>query len=169
MTCPRTLVAMMALSCSLTASACSSTTGGAQPARAAASSADGTSAALKFARCMREHGVQMEDPGPDGQMQIPLKGADGQSSTQAQKACEQVLGSAPMGGGGAPNPADQKRLMEQALSFAKCMRSKGIKMPDPSIDSSGMVRINPPANPDDPQTDAAAHQCEYLLGVAGKK
>jgi hypothetical protein len=51
---------------------------------------------LKFAQCMREHGVDIPDPQPGGGLQLRVpKGGDKKLET-AQKACEQKL---PGGGG----------------------------------------------------------------------
>jgi hypothetical protein len=47
---------------------------------------------VKFAQCMREHGVNMEDPGPEGGLRI--KGNPGDMSREkmekARKACESL-------------------------------------------------------------------------------
>jgi hypothetical protein len=54
-------------------------------------------ALVKFAKCMRQHGVDMPDPGPDGRMQIP---SGAQAKLQAaQQQCNQLL---PGGGPGGP-------------------------------------------------------------------
>jgi hypothetical protein len=46
-------------------------------------------ALLKFTRCMREHGVDIPDPGPDGKMQVP---SGSQAKLQeAQQQCQQFL------------------------------------------------------------------------------
>jgi hypothetical protein len=45
----------------------------------------------QFAKCMREHGVKMDDPGPDGGIVIARKKGDGLSDEEfeaAQKACQ---------------------------------------------------------------------------------
>jgi hypothetical protein len=46
-------------------------------------------ALLKFTKCMREHGVNIPDPGPDGKMQVP---SGSQAKLQAaQQQCQQFL------------------------------------------------------------------------------
>jgi hypothetical protein len=52
-------------------------------------------AMVKFTQCMRAHGVNIPDPGPGGQMQIP-NGVAQDKLQQAQQACQQYL---PGGGG----------------------------------------------------------------------
>ncbi|WP_157430580.1 hypothetical protein [Actinomadura macra] len=50
---------------------------------------------VKFAQCMREHGVDMKDPSPDGELQLPSGDLD---SGKVQKAREACRGSLPGGG-----------------------------------------------------------------------
>jgi hypothetical protein len=50
---------------------------------------------VKFAKCMRDHGVDMPDPGPNGQMQIPT-GVSQEKLQAAQQQCSQYM---PGGGG----------------------------------------------------------------------
>jgi hypothetical protein len=52
-------------------------------------------AMVKFTQCMRAHGVDIPDPGPNGQMQIP-NGTAQDKLQQAQQQCQQYL---PGGGG----------------------------------------------------------------------
>ncbi|HXA28402.1 MAG TPA: hypothetical protein VN193_06610 [Candidatus Angelobacter sp.] len=66
--------------------------------------------ALKFAQCMRQHGVDMPDPkqqGSGGIMQAAPSGVDPSSKTfqDAQNACQQYFG--PPGGKGGPGPSTQ--------------------------------------------------------------
>lgn len=66
--------------------------------------------ALKFAQCMRQHGVDMPDPkqqGGGGIMQAAPGGIDPSSKTfqDAQNACQQFFG--PPGGKGGPGPSTQ--------------------------------------------------------------
>lgn len=52
--------------------------------------------ALEFARCMRSHGIQVPDPGPDGTLE--LNDVNPQSATfeAAQNACQHLMGKAPL-------------------------------------------------------------------------
>ncbi|TMR06326.1 hypothetical protein ETD83_04905 [Actinomadura soli] len=45
----------------------------------------------KFAQCMREHGVDIPDPGPDGQITIPSAGAGMDAVEKARAACRGSL------------------------------------------------------------------------------
>ena len=55
---------------------------------------DRQEASLKFAKCMREHGVEMEDP-KNGR--ITIKSGPGQQKTmeKAQQACQKFMGGGP--------------------------------------------------------------------------
>ncbi|MFI0407625.1 hypothetical protein [Actinomadura sp. 3N508] len=46
---------------------------------------------VKFAQCMREHGVDVPDPGPDGQIKIPSGAVSPEAVEKARKACRGSL------------------------------------------------------------------------------
>ncbi|WP_433462698.1 hypothetical protein [Spirillospora sp. CA-128828] len=46
---------------------------------------------VKFAQCMREHGVNIPDPGPDGQITIPTQRVDRSKAEKAREACKGSL------------------------------------------------------------------------------
>ena len=125
---------------------------------------DPSEAPLKFAQCMREHGVDMPDPTvtADGGVMIavgaPAEAGGGTTGDSpdtkefeaANKACEHFMKDA-MGQFDPPSEEDQKKMQEQALAFSKCMRDHGIDMPDPqfSADGGGLsVSIGGPADSD---------------------
>jgi hypothetical protein len=122
-------VAMLALS------ACDSSGG---EAAAPSSSAAPQDKALKYAQCMREHGVPMEDPKVEGggvQLTVPSGSAlDPAKQKTAEEACKQY---APFGQPGQqPDPVRAQQL----LKYSQCMRENGVeKFPDPD---GGMLRMN---------------------------
>jgi hypothetical protein len=91
--------------------------------------------ALDFAKCMREHGIDMPDPEVDDQGRIKVRvGAGGagkrpdpQKLEAAQKACGSLMG----GGGDGPAQLDPEDR-DAMVAFARCMREHGIDMPDPT-------------------------------------
>ena len=99
-------------------------------------------AQLKFARCMRSHGVNVPDPkpGPDGGPGNIRVGGPGKDSIapqvmqRANAACQKYLEAV------APklSPEQQTELRDQALKFAQCMRSHGVDMPDPEVGKGGL-------------------------------
>ena len=147
------------------------------PAASAApeASVDPEDAALAFAQCMREHGVDMPDPqvGSNGEMTFSIGvgpgNADVEKMQAAQEACQDLMPRSM----GEPREltAEQKDAM---LGFAQCMRDQGIDMPDPEFENGGMVRIGggPGSNGGtgpafDPRSDdfqAAAEECRAQYG-----
>jgi hypothetical protein len=103
-------------------------------------SSDPQQAALAYARCMRQHGVNLPDP---------------------EQVCRTYL---PDGGPTVDPPTPQ--MLQQTLAFARCMRQHSINIPDPKpgsgIDARG-------ANPNGPKFNAAQRACQPLLPNAGNK
>jgi hypothetical protein len=107
---------------------------------------DPAEAALQFAECMREHGIDMPDPTvtDEGGIAVQIGGPDGESGTgpdpkemeAANKDCEHFMKDA-TAGFDPPSEEDQKKMQEQALAFSKCMRDHGIDMPDPQFSADG--------------------------------
>jgi hypothetical protein len=107
---------------------------------------------LQFAKCMREHGIDMPDPtisesgsggvmvaigGPgDGSGDASIGRPDPKEMEAANKDCQHFLADATKGFE-APSEEDQKKMQEQALAFSKCMREHGIDMPDPQFSADG--------------------------------
>jgi hypothetical protein len=146
--------------------------------RGGTASADGQDrafeGALRFAKCMRDHGVDMPDPKRDSNGGIRLKAGIGAGADRAklkdpkmraaQSACRKYLEN---GGGQPPDPAQQAKLQDAFVAYAGCMRGKGIDMPDPKVRGHGVqMRLT---NPDSPAFKAADKACHHFLaGVGGK-
>jgi hypothetical protein len=140
---------------------------------------DPQQAGLDFARCMREHGVDMPDPtGEGGMVMIGPGPGERQAGAvlsgppagfqEADKECRHHLEGLIGDGPGPLDPAEQ----DKALKFAKCMRDNGIDMPDPDF-SGGGVRITiaggpgSTTGPDSETFKAAQKACGGLFGPAG--
>jgi hypothetical protein len=129
------------------------------PASAGDQRAKFREAALDFAKCMREHGVDMPDPQPGGGIQLALRADEANRGTvdRAQEACQKHLDKVPP-----PeiSEEDQERFREQALKFARCMREQGIDMPDPTFSGDGAVRQRVPGGgPEDLRFQRASEEC----------
>ena len=138
--------------------------------------ADPQQAGLDFARCMREHGVDVPDPKADGggMVMIGPGAADGAATLgaeppagfeEANKACRHFLEDLVRDGGAAVDPKEQDR----ALKFAACMRKNGVDMPDPDF-SKGGVQIQIGGEGFDPTSEtfkAAQKACGSLFGPGG--
>jgi hypothetical protein len=151
-----------------------SSASGSSPAPSAVSPQD---AALAYARCMRENGVDMPDPhvetSANGDVKIDQRGGAPVAKEKmeaADKVCQHFLAAA-----GANGPAQQMSAEDQdkVLAFAKCMREHGVDMPDPDFTGGG-VRMQVgtgtqnnasggKGGPDDPDFQAAQEACGSLL------
>lgn len=119
---------------------------------------DPADAALEYAQCMRDHGVNMEDPevGSDGEMSINLDGdtagATDEELQAAEDECKPILDEAqpdrdPI------SPEELAERQDQAVQMAQCMRDRGWDMPDPEVEEGGGIAVQNPPNvggPGDP-------------------
>lgn len=119
---------------------------------------------IKFAQCMREHGVQMDDPDPNGgPVRVRISGGpmDRDKMQAAQEACKQY---SPFGENGPGKPDPQ--MEENMRKFAQCMRDNGVpNFPDP--DGNG-IRIDRSVG-EDPDFEAAQKLCQekFMPGLGG--
>jgi hypothetical protein len=125
-------------------------TGSTEAATGTTAPTDPNEAALQFAKCMREHGVDMPDPvvsdngdGKGGAVAIQIGGDGAQPIDQkameaANKDCQHFLADA-SAGFDPPSGAELEKMKEQALAFSKCMRDHGIDMPDPQFGEGGRM------------------------------
>lgn len=150
----------------LMVTACGASDGGNGEPGAGDASHDPDSAALAWAKCMRENGVDIPDPKPqdDGEggnvalapgLGGPMPGVDEQAFAAAKKACAEHAEE--MGGvdAGGFTEEDKQRMVD----FARCMREQGVDMPDPDFDNSdGEMGVE--IDPNDPKFQAALKVCK---------
>ena len=124
---------------------------------------------LAFAKCMREHGVDMPDPkiGANGTAQFEVPGNPNDPKFKAaQSTCQQQTGGGILTGNG-PGRADPK-VQDAMLRFARCMRAHGVaRFPDPG--GQGLL-LGPDSgvDPTSPAFKAAQKACQPILaGVLG--
>ncbi|GAA1992173.1 hypothetical protein [Amycolatopsis minnesotensis] len=105
-----------------------------------------------FAKCMREHGVDMPDPQPGGMGTTMKIEAGGEAKMKAaEEACRKLLPN-----GGEMKKPDAKQLDEMRKQ-AKCMREHGVDMPDPDPEKPGMRVAGKAGDP--AKMEAAAKAC----------
>jgi hypothetical protein len=182
----RSVLGPAALALGVLLTACGGAAGDGTPAVASAGDGKATTASekkgdvdreqagLDFARCMREHGVDVPDPTADGKG-LTIVGPGPGSGTgpetgagpppgidEADKACRHFLDGLIQAGGGPIDPAEQ----DKALRFAQCMRDHGVDMPDPDFSNGGVqIRIGGDGAQPAPETvDAAQKACGGLFG-----
>ena len=135
-------------------------------------------AGIKFARCMRENGVDMPDPKTDENGVTIANGSDestgpngGQPSSRfraAEQKCREHLKDVKP-----PqlSPEQAKEFKQRALAHAKCMRDNGVNFPDPrfSEDGGALVDIGPGSglDPSSPAFQRAQERCRELEGGPG--
>ncbi|TJZ50092.1 hypothetical protein FCH28_22485 [Streptomyces piniterrae] len=124
------------------ATACS---GGVEPAggKGGGSDANGkgkeADAAFKHRECLRDHGVQVQEPKPGEDPRSMVVGGDAKTDPETmKKAFKACQDSGPNAGKNGPSQADK----DKALKYARCMRENGFNMPDPKFDD-GMQKAMP--------------------------
>jgi hypothetical protein len=136
-------------------------------------------AVLAYARCMREHGVEMPDPQfeqtDDGEVRIGIDAGsaggevDKAKFMKADEACHSLMAAVMPAGKGQMSPEDEEKMLE----FARCMREHGIDMPDPDVNGGFRFEAGPGSggdgttskgiDPNDPDFQAAQEACGDLL------
>jgi len=107
-----------------------------------------------------QHGVNMKDPtfsSNGGGVGLTINGAPGSEArtNAAQKACQPIMDKAQQD---APRPsaAEQAKMRDRLLAFAKCMRAHGVDMPDPTFDGNGSVKIQTHGSASGPNNSGAS-------------
>lgn len=160
------------------------TTTVAQQSTTTTTSVDPEEAAIALTECLRENGVELEDPtvDADGNVQFGQFAGELDESGQpdiddetiraALTACEDLIQDVELGF----EIPDLTDLEDTFLEFAACMRENGFDMPDPDF-SGGLFGGGqdgaPPAgpfgeiDPNDPDFQAAFEQCQDILSQLG--
>ena len=164
-------IALAAVSCALVLAACGSSN--------ATNRSSFASAGLKFAACMRSHGISnFPDPSAGGGINIPVgSGINPQSPAfeSAQRSCFKLL---PGGGPGIGHASESDKL--RMLKMSECMREHGLStFPDPvatppspsrglglAFGSPGSFIAIPQSLMQSPAFDQAARACG-LPGAGG--
>jgi hypothetical protein len=176
---PTPALAIFAVGCVLALAAC----GGSSSSKP--QSAISASQGLRYADCMRAHGVtNFPDPNTGGGgFQIKIDAGSGvnpqsPSFQSAQSACSKLL---PFGGPGRGHPTEQDRLA--MLHVAQCMRAHGLtNFPDPTttpprfgsglaslvLGRDGVFLVLPSSiSPSSPAFTQAARACHFPVPAGG--
>ena len=137
------------------------TTTGNESATGGETTDDPEEAGLAFAKCMREHGIDMPDPEVGELIFEQGKGDFDPESDEyhaAEQECQPLLEAAI--GALEVDPEQLAENRERLLEYARCMRDHGIDMPDPvfSGDGSGPMPQNNPKGADD-EFQAVSQEC----------
>src|SRR5919197_1916787 len=115
------LLAVVAAALALGACGSSDDGGGSKGSSRASQQDKAFEGALKFSKCMRDHGVDFPDPQRAGSGGIKLTAKNinpnDPKTKAAQQACQKYM---QIGGGETIDPARRARLQEAALKYARC-------------------------------------------------
>lgn len=138
-------------------------------------------AMLAFTECLREQGLDVEDPSFDGQggFGIAIGGPGGgepgtrpdEDTRAAMDACAPLM----EGVRGQFEAIDPSEMEDQLLAFADCMRREGVDWPDPDLTAVGTPGEGSESVPrtggpfggvdiSDPAVQAAMQACQSELG-----
>lgn len=152
----------------------------------AAEEVDAEQAMLDLAACLRDQGLDIEDPTVDSDGNVQFGGfrgaaAEGDIDRDAMRAamdsCRDELGGVALGFGG--RDFDPTELEDTMVEYAACMRENGYDMDDPDLSSSGPGSGGEPGegggggpfgeiDRDDPDFVAANETCgDILAGLPG--
>jgi hypothetical protein len=138
--------------------------------------AESEAAMLAFTQCLRDQGIDVDDPtmDADGNMQLPPINIevpdvmtdpdelpDMSEFEDTIAPCEEHL----EGVVSTFSSADTTEIEDMLLAYAKCMRDNGVDMPDPDFSSSGGVIDLGAIGGED--FEAAEAVCSPLLGDLG--
>jgi hypothetical protein len=159
-------------------------TGDSTSTTAAAEEVDSEQAMLDYAQCMRDNGVDMEDPTLDEngnfQMVRPSGGGEGgafdpadrEAMQAASEACSQYLEGITQ----QFDRPDMTEMQDMLLEYAQCMRDNGVDMEDPDFtaDEGGGMGTGGRLGFDmsqydtsDPVFQAASEACQEIFGSSG--
>jgi hypothetical protein len=166
----RAIITLAAIAVSTALAACGGSEASGEDAQAKAEDA-----ALDYARCMREHGVDVPDPKPgEGGFGIQLRSSDPQENEnfqEAQDACGEILQKAIPEG----NRPDSAEMRDKLHEMTECLRDKGYDVPEPQIFGPGDEPPDDPPEPDkeledlmdDPDFQQAQEDCSKDAGLPG--
>ena len=136
--------------------------------------------ALRFAACLRSHGVpNFPDPsggalnlrvqqGGNGSTNVNGVKVNGPAFSSAMNACRSYLPN-----GGHPTAAQTAKARAQALAMSRCMRTHGVpNFPDPTFQNApgggiGVRLGGSGIDRNSPAFQAAARDCGSIFGGAG--
>jgi hypothetical protein len=119
---------------------------------------------LKFSECMRQHGIDVSDPGANAggtSGPVAVQPSNETAMRQAMDACKQY---APSGILKTPGASD----MDAMRAYAKCMREHGVNMPDPDPAGGAVIQSagtdsGPNVDPNSQTFKDANTACEHLM------
>jgi hypothetical protein len=145
-------------------------------AAVAAGADDGTAAGegsssgdpiLDFYQCLRDGGLDVQDPGAGGAINLDGLDPDDPATRETIDECagEHMASSDGRVTVGDGQMGDNLAEPDALIAFVDCMRDEGIDMPDPSPD--GRLTLPQNVDPQDPAFQNAGQQCSQHLDGGG--
>ncbi|WP_309065938.1 hypothetical protein [Microbacterium sp.] len=116
----------------------------------------------KFAECMRDHGIDIEDPDvSEGAFAVTIpEGVDREEMEEAMQACKEF-----MPNGGEPPKLDPE-AQAKMRAFAECMRRNGVEeFPDPGPGGGFEIDGDSGFDPMSEEAQAAQEKCRDEMPV----
>lgn len=131
---------------------------------------DNEQALTEFAQCMRDNGIDMDDPTVDANGNLTFEGQSQQENIEefdqdalqaAFDACEEHLVGVAMGF----TDTDLSEIEDTLLEFTSCMRDRGFDMADPDLAGGpgGVIDMFGDLDPTDPDVLEAAEECQEVF------
>ena len=137
---------------------------------------DAEQALLAFTQCLRDQGIEIDDPTVDSDGNPRLtrpnfgEGGPPEGFREAAQGCQESLEGVTLG----RQQRDQTEFQDTLLRFASCMRENDYDMPDPDFSNFGQPGQGPGGGPfgqidrEDPAFVAASEACgDILAGFGG--
>jgi hypothetical protein len=118
----KTLLALSSVALAAALVGCGNDPGGSTSASPTVNAQD---QGIKYAQCMRKHGIQMEDPKPGGGISLRMKQGDESKLKAAETACKAYAPVRPAKGRESAEDLDRQRKL------AQCLRRNGLDVKDP--------------------------------------
>jgi len=111
-----------------------------------------------YAKCMREHGVDMPDPEPGagGGMNLSVEAGEKEKVDKANDACKKL-----MPNGGVP-PKPSAADLDEMRKQAQCLRDHGIEVKDPTMEDPGLELNDSSGDPE--KVNKALEECSNGKG-----
>jgi hypothetical protein len=119
---------------------------------------DAAAQGRKFAQCMREQGIEVPDPGPDGMVPLQVDLANKDKIAAASSKCREFL----------PNGGEPPKMSAEDIAkrrdFAKCARENGLPdFPDPDPETGDFSVAKDKASVID-KLEQVAPKCQKFSG-----
>lgn len=128
---------------------------------------------LDFYQCLRDNGMDVEDPDLSGGQGVRIGGGPGGGAIDPNdpeqmtilEDCRDETGLGGPGGTQGGNFGDNLADPEALIDFASCMRENGVDWPDPTAE--GAFQVPEGLDPSSPEVQAASEACRQHLSGGG--